>query len=256
MTHRTTPTLALVAGAAMLAAGCSRGGKRDPGPNSAERGPEQPLVQLFEGVRADPEAGIVEFDGVVAIDCHHPETPDVYLEVICCTTDTREHESLVVTDVTPSLIHAALLAAGAEPGAPGGWQDQGGTLRPLPPRGSRVQITFITSDPQHGAIEHDPGAWVCRAGAEQSLREAAPDSTWVFAGSRLRERGGRQVYDADGTGQLIGLHTFGSETLAWTRVESPDSWIDEPQWLADRGAVPAIGTPVTVRLRVERPRLP
>ncbi|HZW09034.1 MAG TPA: YdjY domain-containing protein [Phycisphaerales bacterium] len=237
-----------LAGAVLLSAGCARDRAEGAAPAIAE----PRLVELFEGVRADPEMGIVEFDGFVAIDCHHPETPDVYLEVICCTRDTREHEALVVTDVAPSLVHAALLAAGAEPGAPGAWREQDGSLRPVPPRGDRVRITLLTRGEGGIETEHDPASWVRAADSERTLRSAAPDAAWVFAGSRLRERGGRTVYDADGTGQLIGLHTFGSETLAWTRVESPDSWIDEPRWLARNEAVPAFGTPVRVRLSVER----
>ena len=80
---------------------------------------------------------------------------------------------------------------------------------------------------------------------------AMPGSGWVFAGSRMREFRGREVYDADGTGQLIGLHTFGSETIAWTRVESPEASVQEPLWLANNDVVPEIGAPVTVRVSLE-----
>lgn len=220
-----------------------------------ESSPPEAMVELLPGVRADVGRGVVEFDGEIAIDCHDPETPDVYLEVICCRRDTREHEALVVTDVAPSAVHAALLAAGAEPGAPGGWREEGGKVRPILARGDPVGVTIVVTAGAQ-SVEHDPATWITRAGADRTLAEAVPQAGWVFAGSRMRERGGREVYDADGTGQLIGLHTFGSETVAWTRVESPDSWIDEPQWLANAKAVPPIGTPVTVRLRVARPRSP
>ena len=76
------------------------------------------------------------------------------------------------------------------------------------------------------------------------------EPAWVFAGSRLREFRGREVYDADGTGQLVGLHTFGSEVIAWTRVESPEAAVDAPQWLANNDLVPPIGTPVRVRIEL------
>lgn len=242
---------AWTAGAASIAALAVAGCARPPEPAAPVPEPEPlRLVELLEGVRADPERGVVEFDGVVAIDCHDPETPDVYLEVICCNRDTREHEALVVTTVRPSLVHAALLAAGAEPGSPGGWRQDGETLVPVPARGDPVVVTLVVRGADGAPVEHDPAAWIREAGGGRTLRELVPDSAWVFAGSRMRRFRGAEVYDADGTGQLVGLHTFGSETIAWTHVESPDSWIDEPRWLADARTVPPIGTPVTVRLRL------
>lgn len=218
----------------------------------AEEAAQRELVEFLagEGVRADRALRVVEFDGMVAVDCHDPETPDVYLEVVCCTPDTREHESLVVAAAAPSLVHAALLLIGAEPGAPGGWRREGDEILPVPPRGEAVRVTLVTRAGEGTEVEHDPAAWIRQAGTGRSLREAMPTSAWVFAGSRVREHRGREVYDADGTGQLIGLHTFGSETIAWTEVESPEARIDDPQWLADGAVVPAIGTPVTVRLRL------
>lgn len=233
----------------MVIAACAGDAAREPAPETGTAGDAGGMVELLEGVRVDPDRGVVEFESLVAVDAHDMHTPVVYLEVICCTPDTREHESLVVTDVAPSAVHAALLAAGAEPGAPGGWREEDGRILPVPPRGQPVRVRLITADGE----AHDPADWIVQTETGLPLRAAIPDAVWVFAGSRLREFRGRTVYDADGTGQLIGLHTFGSETVAWTRVESPDSWIDEPQWLANGAVMPPAGAPVTVRLEVVRP---
>lgn len=211
---------------------------------------EHDLTEILDGVRIDPERRLVEFDAVVAVDCHDPETPVVYLEVICCTPDTREHEALVVTRIPPSFVHAALLAVGGEPGRPGGWRREGETIVPTPPSGSRVLISFVVRDGAGREVVHDPAEWIVQLDTGRTLREVMADTAWVFAGSRLREFGGREVYDADGTGQLIGLHTFGSETIAWMHIESPEAAIDEPQWLTNNDLLPAIGTPVVVRLEV------
>lgn len=205
------------------------------------------VVELFRGVRVNASERWIAFDGEVAIDCHDPETPDVFLEVVCCTPDTREHESLVVARVAPSLVHAALLAVGGEPGRPGRWRVEGGDVVRVPPQGQPVEVRLIAAGSD---IPGDPGMWITRGAGGPPLLRAAPDSGWVFAGSRLREWNGRTVYDADGTGTLIGLHTFGSETIAWMRVESPDSSVDEPRWLANNGVVPPMGTPVEVRVRL------
>ena len=209
------------------------------------------FVEILPGVRINREIRTVEFDAVVAMDCHHPETPDVYLEVVCCTPDTREHEALVVTTVRPSSIHAALLALGAEPGRPGGWRREGDGVVPVAPEGERVRVWFITDTDDGGRTISAPESWIVRRETRRPLALEAPESGWVFAGSRMREFRGREVYDADGTGQLIGLHTFGSETLAWTRVESPEASVQEPLWLANSDTVPEIGTPVTVRISIE-----
>ena len=209
------------------------------------------FVEILPGVRINEALRTLEFDAVVAMDCHHPETPDVYLEMICCTPDTREHESLVVTTVPPSSIHAGLLALGGEPGSPGGWRRAGDTVVPVAPEGDRVRVWFITSTADGGRTMQTPEHWIVQRKTRQPLMTAMPGSGWVFAGSRMREFRGREVYDADGTGQLIGLHTFGSETIAWTRVESPEASVQEPLWLANNDVVPEIGAPVTVRVSLE-----
>ncbi|MBK7405631.1 MAG: hypothetical protein IPJ41_13660 [Phycisphaerales bacterium] len=246
----TNPSRAGALVGVVLLAGCA--GPRAGGPPEADRPPHAVspgLVEVLPGVRADPREGIVEFDGEIAVDCHDLETPDVYLEVVCCGRDSREHEALVVTDVAASLVHAALLSVGAEPGHPGGWRREGDRVVPVQPEGSGVEVWILVRGPDGTIAEHAPGSWIRDLKSGRSLSEIAPDDGWVFAGSRVRRFGDRDVYDADGTGQIVGLHTFGSETIAWKHVESPDSAQDDPRWLAIDDRVPPIGTPVTIRLR-------
>ncbi|MCC7387607.1 MAG: hypothetical protein IT431_02435 [Phycisphaerales bacterium] len=208
------------------------------------------FVEILPGVRINQEIRTLEFDATVAIDCHDPETPDVYLEVICCTRDTREHEALVVTGVSPSSVHAALLALGGEPGRPGGWRREGDAIVSVPPEGDRVRVWFFVATDDGSIRVSEPTQWIIQHETRRPLTSWATDPGWVFAGSRIRQYQGREVYDADGTGQLIGLHTFGSEVIGWTRVESPEAAVDEPQWLANSDLVPPIGTPVRVRIEL------
>ncbi len=202
------------------------------------------LAEVFPHVRAIPDGGVVEIDGFVPIDCHDPETPDVYLEVIVCARDTREHEALVATGARPAHIHAALLLAGIGPGAPGRfeWTDDGVVRHAPTGEGLRVEI-LVPGSPE---LPTDPREWIRDHNGQSLTSQDA--SGWVFAGSREVMREGRLRYDADGTGQIVGLHTFGSEVVAWTRVEHPDSAVDEPEWLADARMVPELGTAVVVRL--------
>lgn len=202
-------------------------------------------VELAPGLRIDRGTRVLEFDGVVAIDCHHPRTPTVYLELVACSPDTREHESLVVTEVAPSLIHAGLLALGFEAGEVGRIAfDADGRVRRIPPSGDRLRVEFVV-ETADGARTDEARAWVIDADRAGARLEGA----WMFAGSRVVERGGRAVYDADGAGTVIGLASFGSETVAYGEVISPESSVDEPLWIADADRVPARGAAVRVRLR-------
>jgi len=203
------------------------------------------LVEVFPHVRIDRSSRVVEFDGFICVDCHHPDTPVVYLEALVCATRTKEHESLVAAHAAPSEIHAALLMCGIEPGAPGRVEETGSGLRRIPPSGERVSVRFVVrSVGESGEI--DPAEWVVHRGGGERL--GARGWKWVFAGSRIVSRGGREWYHADAEGSIVGLVTFGSEVIACSEVYDHRSAIDEPVWIADIERVPVIGTPVTVRI--------
>jgi hypothetical protein len=213
------------------------------------------LRELFPLVRADLSAKIVEFDGIVPINCHDPATPDVYLELVACTPDTREHESLVMTKARPSHVHAALLAIGLQPGKPGAWKFENKKLLPIPPEGDGLALTLVYHDASGKAIECPVTDWIINARDGSPFAPRDHDETkprWVFAGSVMAMRQGKEVYDADGAGTFIGLCTFGSEVIAWRDTISPEAMIEEPVWIADPKKVPAAGTPVTVRIRPAR----
>ena len=76
----------------------------------------------------------------------------------------------------------------------------------------------------------------------------------MFAGSKIVKRKNasgeeREVYDADGSGTIIGLTTFGSEVIGWSRLISPDASAEEPEWIADFGKTPPADIKVRVRIR-------
>lgn len=213
-------------------------------------------IELVPGLRVNQTLGWVEFDGMVAVDCHDPETPHVFLEVIVCSPDTREHESLVVTPVAPSAIHAALLAIGAEPGAPGGFVQE----VPVPATGQRVRVGLGTPietlvetetgvDPKGTALKwQTPSSWIVNIETDEHM----PEGGFVFAGSRMTQRGGRVFYDADGAGNIVGLATFGNEVVAPALTFSPEASVEAPVWIADVSNVPAQATPVVVRVTAVR----
>jgi len=200
-------------------------------------------VEAFPGVRLDRAARTVEFDGEVPIIPDAGDGTVVFLEVMVCVRDTKEHEALVVTDVRPSHVHAALLALGLEPGEPGGWRRADDTVRGYPPHGPAVRVEFVYQRDGEEVVE-PAASWVKRDDNGERLEERP----WVFAGSRMMDRGGGEQYDADGTGLLVGLTTFGSEVVAYPRLYAHDSAIEEPVWIADPERAPGFETPVTVRL--------
>ncbi len=205
--------------------------------------------EIFPRVRFDKDARLVEFDAAVSIDCHQPTTPRVYLESVACTPDSREYESLVVSSALPSQVHAALLLVGLVPGEPGAIAVPDGTNRIREPRGDAVTVMLAWRDTAGNEHETDPLDWIVDLSTGAHLRGPENTPAWVFAGSRIVPYAGADRYEADLTGAFIGLTTFGSETIAFTRVLSPDSGVQEPEWIADISRVPNIGTPVVVRVR-------
>ncbi len=230
-------THALIAAALLWASG---------EPPASDAAADAPAKELLPGVRVGER--FVEFRGEVCADLSHPQTPVVYLELLVTGPDSREHESLVVTTVTPSVIHAGLLAAGLEPGRPVRWEGAKAAQAPAGPR-VRVEVAVV-EEGKPGAFV-DLASWAVHKETGQRLPEA---DAWalVFAGSRID--GGDIRYAADRAGTIIGLTGFGTEVIAAAWDLSPQAAVDEPVWIADKERVPKVGTPVVVRVTaLEKP---
>lgn len=211
---------------------------------------EADAAGAFPGIRFDVSARWVEFDATVPIRLDDLRAPRVYLEQVVCIPDTKEHEVVLVTQARPSHIHAALLAVGLKPGRPAVWRQEGTKMVPVPPEGDPVRIELIYTNAHGERVTDSPRLWVKNA----RTGEQWPEGDWVFAGSLVKAHQGRDIYEADLAGTLIGLTSFGTETLAWPGVISPDSQQQEPEWIADAGRVPPMNTKVTVRLTATQPK--
>lgn len=222
----------------------------EPVPTKEPVGPAKPpaaeMKAVFPGVRVAP--GVVEIDGKMAADTRAFAGKIVFLEVIACRPDSREHEALIVTQAEPSHLHAALLLAGANSGSPGSWRLEGKDLVPVPPKGDKVEVTIRWK--ADGRDVELAAAELIRSTRGGSL--AATHDDFVFAGSGFVKNKGGERYAADLSGTLVGLCTFGDETVAWTKVYSPDAETEEPQWIADGDKLPAAGTPATLVLRLTK----
>ena len=226
--------------------------------------PEQPSrrIEPFPGVVVLPDVPAVELRGWVCLE-------EGWLEQIACGPGTREHESLVVPEATPSQIHAALLLAGFEPGHPGEWSlTPDGEFVFTPPRGSPLDVFVRHGQPRlatfpvvvwRGLIhvvtlpgeetEEPISAWI----RDHHGINDFPDAPWVFGGSRLEPIpegfGEGEYYVADQSGSIIGLVTFGDEVVGFSRVFADAASVQAPEWEVNRDRVPPVGTEVVLILR-------
>lgn len=227
----------------------------------------QPVREVFPGVRVDVTTKLVEIDGTIAIDAHRTTDKGqklvVFLETLVCMKDSKEHESLVVTDAKASQVHAALLLVGLRPGEPGRWERRKegdkNTLIGVAPKGDGVRVTIAPKrDDGTPGDEVDALEWVVNQRDAKGFRQVEPDAALVFAGSKMVKPRRRmidpektdqpEVYAGDLEGTIVGLTSFGTETIGVTAMYNPDAGTQEPQWIA-ADTLPTVNTKVLVRIR-------
>jgi hypothetical protein len=123
------------------------------------------------------------------------------LECLLCRKFTKEHESILATDADASVIHATLLLAGAEPGAPARYDEE--KREWFPPRGMRIKVLFQYEEKgkRHTVRAQE---WVKNTRTKKALEE-----NWVFAGSQLfRDPDGKEkpAYGANSDGSYICIY--------------------------------------------------
>jgi hypothetical protein len=170
------------------------------------------------------------------------------LELFACLAGSKEHESVVAVNTKAYVVHAGLLAAGAEPGAPVRFDPDY-----VPPTGPEIEVQVIWKDAEgkkHTARAQD---WVRNVQTGQPM-----SSPWVFTGSSFYENKetGERFYRADVEGDLICVANFPSAVLD-VPVQSSDS---DAALMFDAFTehIPARGTPVTLVLtpKLKRPAQP
>ncbi len=216
--------------------------------------PAQEKIQgqeLFDGFFVSTNQ--VYFMGEISIDAHHPETPDVFLEMLVTAPDSREHESLIVSSVRPALFHASLLAADINPGKPISFTNEG----PIAANGDQVSVSYLVLDEDQDvqkisslvqSIDHEGfrliQELVVHVDDQYPLNEESDWNGLVFAGSRL----GKQGYEADQSGALISLTPFGDEVVSPKWTLSHRESIDPAVWIANTKLIPTKGTQVILRV--------
>lgn len=147
-------------------------------------------------VWVDGKRGLVIVDGYVTLRKGQ-------LEMLACPTGTKEHESIIAVFAAARHVHAGLLAAGAEQGAPTQFEPY------RPATGTTIKISALYRDAE-GKNHVDPAQkWVRRMGTNKEM-----PYDWVFAGSGFYKDvdTGEQRYLGD-SGDLICVANFPTATM-------------------------------------------
>ncbi|MBK1855052.1 hypothetical protein JO972_08785 [Verrucomicrobiaceae bacterium 5K15] len=201
------------------------------------------------GVHINLKEHCVDVDGEICLD----EGP---LELLACTKNSKEHESIIAVGAMPRHIHTALLLMGSTPGNPAMQKPlskQNGTWVHVPPRGAPVDVFIVFKNKQGIVVERPVCDLIKAYSGKKKLRTKQKDSqfptnTFLFAGSFLRNHGnGARKYLADMSGHVISIATFGDELLCLPRVYSHST--NSLEWQIDATHLPEVGTKVKLRLR-------
>ena len=124
----------------------------------------------------------------------------VPLELFACLRGSKEHESVLTVPTKASIVHAALLAVGAEAGSPV-------QFRPkyAPARGTEIEITCVWKDAQGKRQSARAQEWVRATKTGKTM-----EYPWVFGGSRFMKSpfDGKTHYQADAEGDFICVSNF------------------------------------------------
>ena len=234
---------------------------RTTAPVAAEAAPQAAIentpgkfVEVFPSALMDRANRVLVLPGTVPIEATavngKPAKP-VYLEVLVCSRDTKEHEALVVVSARPSHVHAALLMLGLEPGTVGTWREEAGAIVGTAATGPELDVNVRWKDGER-AVVAPILSWVVDQRTQKDLI-VTQGGALVFAGSRFARVPSRaspqetiEAYMADIEGTLVGLTTFSSECIAWTKMHHHQSKVEEPRWIANPLLVPKFGTEVEI----------
>lgn len=226
---------------------------------AAEEEPATPPIKL-PGIEIDTEGEFVDVEAKVCLE-------EGLLELVACTTGTKEHESVVVIDASPIHIHTALLLIGARNGNPAMRKpinEEQTRWMHLPPQGDPIEVSRVCEDADGNPVERPISDFITRSEGDPYMQdmgyddssssdgekeEAFPD-TFVFAGSHLIENeNGETQYLAEQSGNLISISTFGDELLCLSGFQSREN--GQLVWEIDPTHLPALDTQVTLRLRLK-----
>jgi hypothetical protein len=145
------------------------------------------------------------------------------LECLLCRRGTKEHESILSTDVNAQLIHQALLVTGAKPGSPVRYEPE---FRP--PSGVPIKVS-VRYQNKGKTVVVPAQRWIRNGKTKKDL-----EYDWVFAGSLLfpnpEGQDRPQIYAANSEGGFICISNVPTALL--------DLPINSPKSLEERAYEP------------------
>ena len=160
------------------------------------------------------------------------------LEMFACLKGTKEHESIVAANTAAQIVHAALLAIGAQAGSPVKFEPEY-----KPAEGTEIAITVEWTDKDGKRQTAKAQDWIRQVKTQETMKYP-----WVFAGSGFweDEDTGKKHYMAEG-GDFICVSNFPSATLDLPVKSPADN--QELQYEAYTDRIPERGTKVRLFLK-------
>ena len=186
------------------------------------------------------------------------------LELVVCTKDSKEHESILSIEAKPVHVHMALLLIGAKAGHPAHQKPigEGDDKRWMfiPARGQNIDVSLVIKDEEGKPVEkpiadfirhiEDEAAFIEELNTGKKPEEKKfPTSTFLFVGSHLIDAGEGKPrrYIAGESGNVVSISTFGDEMLGLSEMFGHVN--GSLVWEIDDDVLPKKGTKLTIRLR-------
>ncbi len=214
---------------------------------------------VMPGLKIMVKKGYVDVDAKVCLT-------EGLLELVACTKDSKEHESMIMVEPKAAHIHAALLLIGAVPGNPAMRKEvqteDGPRWVDLEPRGQEIGVYLVFNNKDGQPEEHPISKFLIK-GLDENLDgvptepvkkedRAFPTHTFLFTGSHVYKDGENDpIYLADEGGNVISLSTFGDELLALPGVHAHAN--EALAWAVDPTPLPPLDTKVNLRLKPKKP---
>jgi hypothetical protein len=209
------------------------GAQKDPDPPKAATKKVEVAKNVFLEIEGQTRRVLIN-----ALVCRRTDM----LEQLLCRKMTKEHEAILSADIDAKVVHATLVACGAEPGSPVKFDERG---KFYPARGATIKV-YLHYEEKGKSIKVPAQKWVRNIKTKKEL-----EYDWVFAGSFLipnRLDPKAPPFYAANDGDVICLANFDDAMLDLPISSSKDN--DELAYEAWTERIPALETPVTVILEV------
>ncbi len=152
-----------------------------------------------------------------------------YLEMFACPAGTKEHESVMAVNSSARLVHACLIALGADPGSPVGFDPE---YKPANGPVIDIEVHWMADGKE---VVHKAQNMVLDMNTNKAMTH-----DWVFGGSRefTDPSTGANYYAGDG-GEFICLSNFTTATID-IPVPSSDGF-DQLMFAANSENIPELG---------------